>query len=226
MTSLKGVSSMKIHRDLKVTQKTAWFMLHRIREAWSILGPLPGLRVEADETYVGGERKNFSLSKRRETSKTKADNKTIVGGIKDRHSNEVRAEVVSSVDAKTLQLFVESNTDPMATVYTDENKAYCGLDRNHDTVCHSAQEYVRDDVHTNGIEAFWSMLKRAHIGVYHKISPKHLDRYAKEFAGRHNIRELDTIDQLKTVVRGLCWKSLRYKDLIADNGLSNGARSA
>ena len=90
---------------------------------------------------------------------------------------------------------------------------------------HSAGEYVRGEAHTNGIESFWSMMKRGYQGTYHKMSPKHLDRYVSEFSGRHNVREKDTIDQMTGVVTGMAGKRLCYFDLIADNGLDSGARS-
>ena len=96
----------------------------------------------------------------------------------------------------------------------------------HKTVNHSVSEYVRDQAHTNGVESFWSLLKRGFHGTYHKMSPKHLDRYVQEFATRHNIRDADTIDQMRAVVHGMARKRLRYRDLIQDNGLDSGARSA
>ncbi len=229
MTSLKGVSSMKLHRDIGVTQKTAWFMLHRIREAWTVeskalfTGP-----VEADETYVGGARKNMSASKRKAMKGAgPAAGKAIVVGTKDRESNQVVARVVENTEGPTLKGFVRENAEPGAKVFTDESKSYSGLggDFDHETVNHSVGEYVRGMAHTNGIESFWSMLKRAHKGVYHKLSAKHLDRYVSEFAGRHNVREADTIAQMVAVVTGMVGKRLMYRELIADNGLSSGARS-
>ena len=93
------------------------------------------------------------------------------------------------------------------------------------SVKHSIGEYVRDQAHTNGVESFWSLLKRGFNGTYHKMSPKHLDRYVNEFANRHNIRDKDTIEQMRTMVDGMALKRLKYRELIADNGLNNGARS-
>ena len=230
-TSLKGVSSMKLHRDIGVTQKTAWFMLHRIREVWAkdkaagFAGP-----VEVDETYFGGKRKNMSNEKRRELADAGIGRglagKVAVVGIKDRETKQVRAKVVEHTDKATLQGFVVEHTASGATVYTDEAAAYEGLPFKHETVKHSVSEYVRGMAHTNGAESFWSMLKRAHMGTYHKLSPKHLDRYVKEFAGRQNMREQDTIDQMASVATGAVGKRLTYDKLIADNGLSSGARSA
>ena len=231
LTSLKSVSSMKLQRDIGVSQPTAWFMLQRIREAWAdddddeLDGP-----VEVDETYMGGERKNMSNAQRKALREANvgrgAVGKTAVVGIKDRESGEVRAEVVRSTDGETLQGFVREHAEPGATVYTDEAKAYKGLakDYEHEAVCHSVSQYVRGKAHTNGMESFWSMLKRAHDGTFHKISPKHLDRYVREFAGKHNHRNSGTLVQMRDTVAWLVGRRLLYRDLIADNGLSNAGR--
>ena len=228
LTSLKSVSSMKLQRDIKVSQPTAWFMLHRIREAWGdddSEEPFDG-PVEVDETYFGGKRKNMSNAKRKELTGTGrgAVGKMAVIGMKDRATNEVRAEVITETDAETLQDFVEENTEEDAKVYTDDAKAYKGVEREHEAVKHSVSEYVRGQAHTNGIESFWSMLKRAHAGTFHKISPKHLDRYVREFAGKHNVRDSGTLAQMRDTVARLVGRNLLYHDLIACNGLSNAAR--
>ena len=230
LTSLKSVSSMKLHRDLNISQKSAWFMLHRIREAWM---PRPGDGtpfegpVEADETYMGAKRKNMSNARRAELADTGrgAVGKTAVVGVKDRDTNHVAAQVVTDTTKATLQGFVAEHTDPEAMVYTDEASAYEGLPRDHETVKHSVAEYVRGMAHTNGVESFWSMLKRAHTGTFHKMSPKHLDRYVQEFAGNHNVRESDTLDQMRDVVTRLMGRTLGYRRLVRDNGLPSGARS-
>ena len=151
--------------------------------------------------------------------------KTAVVGMKDRDTNQVRAEVVAGTDAETLQDFVEKNTEEDAKVYTDDAKAYRGVERDHEAVRHSVSEYVRGQAHTNGIESFWAMLKRAHGGTFHKISPKHLQRYVSEFAGKHNIRDSGTLIQMRDTVARLVGRNLLYRDLIASNGLSNAARS-
>ena len=216
--SLKGVSSMRLHRDLGVTQATAWFMLHRIREAWADEDSVPFAGpVEADETYVGGRRKNMSNSKRRELAGTGRGGagKAAVVGVKDRATKKVRAKVVQRTDGKTLQGFVTANAAADAKVYTDEATAYSGLPRDHETVKHSVSEYVRDMAHTNGIESFWSMLKRGYIGTYHHMSEKHLQRYVNEFAGRQGMRELDTLAQMQTVAAGLIGRRLMLRDLTA-----------
>ena len=214
-TNLKGVSSMKLHRDLRVSQKTAWFMLHRIREAWKQeLGDRFKGPVEIDETFVGGKARNMHAYKRKQVIKGRGPvGKTAVVGAKDRATNRVSAVVVKNVDQPTLQGFVAENVEPGAKVYTDDHGGYAGLP-NHETVRHSVAEYVDGMAHTNGIESFWSMLKCGHKGVYHKMSPKHLHRYINEFAGRHNQREDDTIDQMAAVARGLGGKRLQYKELV------------
>ena len=229
LTSLKSVSSLKLHRDIGVSQPTAWFMLHRIREAWADEDtdePFDG-PVEVDETYVSGKRRNMSNKQRKALKDTGRGpaGKTAVVGMKDRDTNEVVAKVVKTTDADTLQDFVEDNTAGDATVFTDGAPAYLGMDRDHEAVLHSVGEYVRGQAHTNGIESFWSMLKRAHKGTFHKISPKHLNRYVQEFAGKHNVRDSDTLFQMRDTVARLVGRNLLYRDLIADNGLSSGARS-
>ena len=225
-TNLKGVASMKLHRDLGITQKSAWFMAHRIRTALSEGGSMFDGTVEVDETYVGGKRKNMPKSKRKKLTGRGPVGKTAVVGAKSRETKKVAAKVVTSTDKDTLQGFVKKNAAPGATVYTDDAKAYETLPFSHNSVKHSLGEYVKGDVHTNGIESLWSMLKRAHKGTFHKLSPKHLDRYVQEFAGRHNIREQDTIDQLASLAKGMNGKRLTYKQLIADNGMPSGARAA
>ena len=229
LTSLKSVSSMKLSRDIGVKQETAWFMLHRIREAWNDDtddNPFDG-PVEVDETYFGGKRRNMSNAKRKELSDTGRGTvgKTAVVGMKDRDTKQVRAEVVAETDSKTLQDFVEENTEDDATVYTDDAAAYKGVERAHEAVRHSVSEYVNGMAHTNGIESFWSMLKRAHKGTFHKMSPKHLQRYVSEFAGKHNIRDSGTLVQMRDTVARLVGRNLLYRDLIRPNGLSSGARS-
>ena len=214
-TSLKSVSSMKLHRDLKINQKSAWYLAHRIREAWKFdetpfLGP-----AEADETHVGGKLKNMHKGKREEARERFNYGKAIVAGVKDRDTNKVSAGVVDNTTALTLQTFIEERVVSDATVYTDDGSGYRNMPFfEHETVNHSDGEYVRGDAGTQGMEAFWSMFKRAHTGTFHKISPKHLDRYIQEFAGRHNDRANDTLAQMANIARGMMGRRLRYADLI------------
>ena len=217
-TNLKGVSSMKLHRDLGVTQKSAWFMAHRIREAWKGRDRLFSGPVEVDETFIGGRRRNMHKDKRKELAVLGrgAVGKAVVAGALDRASNRIAAHTDQNREKDTLQGFVREHADPAATVYTDDAGAYRGLPFRHAAVNHAAGEYVRGDAHTNGIESFWAMLKRAYKGTFHKISPKHLDRYVAEFASRHNVRDLDTIDQMGNIAAGMAGKRLTYRNLIAD----------
>ncbi len=134
-------------------------------------------------------------------------------GAKDRASNQVNAKVVEHADAATLHAFVDGSAKAGATGYTDNAKVYRKMplvlnDIRHESVKHSVGESVRGKAHTNGVEAFWAALKRAHKGTFHKISPKHLNRYVHEFVGKHNIRRADTAEQMRDVVAGLFGRRL------------------
>ncbi len=213
-TNLEGVSSMKLHRDLGIAQKSAWHLAHRIRETWDDQTAKMAGPVEADETYIGGKESNKHASKKLHAGRGTIG-KTAVAGLKDRKTNKIKTQVVSSTDSKTLQEFVLENTQSDTQLYTDESRSYQGIDRPHGTVCHSVGEFVREQAHTNGIESHWALLKRGYDGIYHQFSVKHLNRYVKEFEGRHNARPLDTEQQMTAIAKRSTDKRLTYRELIS-----------
>ena len=212
-TSLKGVSSLKLHRDLRITQKSAWFMAHRIREALAAGGHMMDGPVEVDEAYFGGLEKNRHANQRRRLGRGPVGKAAVVG-IRSRTTREVRARAVAHVNRSTLAGFIYANTTLDAKVYTDDSQSYAGLP-NHEAVRHSVSEYVRGQAHTNGIESFWAMLKRAYHGTFHHFSPKHLQRYVDEMATRQSLRERDTADLMGEVAARMVGRRLTYADLIA-----------
>lgn len=213
-TNLKGVSSMKLHRDLDVTQKTAWHLAHRIRTAFQQTGSLFAGPVEVDETFVGGKAKSMHARRKREIGigDNPMANKVAVAGVKDRKTNKVKAAVVPDTAPETLRAFLTHCATPDAMVYSDGQPAYADLPH-HEAVVHSVGEYVKGQASINGMESFWAVFKRGFNGVYHRMSREHLPRYVAEFEGRHNQRPMDTLDQMEAMVRGLDGKRLRYADL-------------
>jgi len=218
--SSKGISSVQLSQHAGVTQKTAWFMDHRLRSAMKQnKGQLQGT-IEADETFIGGLSKNMHKKKREaKITGTGGVNKTPVFGMKSR-DGEIRAQVVPSVGMVDLHKAIDQNVAKGATLFTDQWVAYRGLKMSykHSIVNHSNKEYVRGDVHTNSIESFWALFKRAYHGIYHQMSKKHLQKYVDECAFRLNLKSQEMeFPQVfaQTVTRAADGQHLPYKELIA-----------
>jgi transposase-like protein len=215
-----GVSSYEIHRALGVTQKSAWFMLHRIRLAMQVgnFEKMSGT-TEADETYIGGKAKNMHKARReRVITGTGGSGKSIVMGLLERHTDtkasRVKAKVVPNAKRGTVQAEVRAHVEPGSEVFTDALRSYTGLDDQyvHDVIDH-AESYVRGRVHTNGMENFWSLLKRMVRGTYIHLAPWHLDRYLDEQTMRFNERGGNDGDRFRQVTAGIVGKRLTYKRL-------------
>ena len=203
VTSSKGISSLKLGRDLGVRQATAWFIAHRIREAMVVEPELMDGPVEVDETFIGGKKSRNKHANKKWPKGRGAVGKAPVAGIIDRETREVIMQPIPDVTRETLHNFIRDNVKPGSTVYTDEHRGYWGLDDyDHHGVKHRAGQYVDGDATTNSIESMWAILKRGYHGVYHWMSRKHLHRYATEFAERHNIRDLDTLEQMMLITIG------------------------
>jgi transposase-like protein len=212
----KGISSHQLAKDIDVTQKTAWFMLHRLRFAFntdSFKKEFGGVN-EVDETFMGGADKNKHANKKRGQSGRFLDTKTPVVGIKNRRTGTVKAQVVPNTQAATLFPILIKEIHEDAIVITDENRSYVNLHQHfsHGKVNHSAKEYVNGHFHTNGIENFWSHLKRGVDGIYHWVSVDHLQAYVDEFTLRFNTRKMTTSGRFDLVLANVAGR-LTYKEL-------------
>ena len=215
-TSLKGVSSTKLANDIGITQKSAWFLAHRIRQAWDENARQFFGSVEIDEAYLGGLERNKHKSKKRNAGRGPSGKKPVIA-FKERGTKKVKAVTVDSTDQGTIARVVTNNISRKTRIYTDEAAMYTilkYLGYDHRKVNHKSGEYVRGEIHTNGVESFWALLKRGYYGVYHKMSVKHLQKYVNEFANRTNVRPMDTIDQINLTISGLVGKRLTYQELI------------
>jgi len=241
-TSKKGVSSLQLAEQLGITQKTAWFVNHRIREMLKdAVSTKLNDTVEVDESFIGGKNKNRHKDKKVENSQGRSfKDKTPVVGLLQRAAkyeiverphkvikgrtvkekvilkqSKVILQVATDTQQKTVEPIIEANVEKGINIYSDEWHAYNNLkdNYNHSIVNHSVKEYVNGSAHTNGIEGFWSILKRGYIGIYHYMSKEHLHRYCIEFAYRYNNKELSGIEKFEIALRQVSTARITYNTL-------------
>jgi len=214
----KGIASTQLAKDLDVTQKTAWFMMHRLRHAArtrSFNRPLGG-EVEMDETFIGGKAKNRHKDKRGNSGTTGGDGKAIVAGAIER-KGRVAARVVENVRADTLTTFALETISPnVDLVSTDKWVGYKHISKHfpHVAVDHADGEYVRGRAHTNTIEGYWSQLKRQIFGIHHWVSGKHLSRYVDESTWRFNRRDIEEAPRFNAILAESDGR-LKYRELVS-----------
>lgn len=217
-----GISSYEIHRALGITQKSAWFLLHRIRLAMQTgtFEKMSG-QVEVDETYIGGLARNMHRDKRGKLGGTGGSGKTAVMGLLERNG-KVRAKVINDAKRETLHGEVRQHVEAGAELFTDAWLSYRGLDADyiHQVINH-AEKYVDGQIHTNGIENFWSLLKRGIKGTYVSVEPFHLFRYLDEQAFRFNNRKVKDADRFLHVVKSVAGKRLTREELTGNVSASH-----
>ena len=214
-TSPKSVSSIKLANDLGITQKTAWFLAHRLRRGWEekprrMTGP-----VEIDEAYIGGIRKYMHADKRYGYGRG-GYGKRPIAGDRDRDTGRIQIEILPHLGFTnhTIHGFLDRHVKYGAIIYHDQDSAFNSVRFTHDSVNHSQGEYVRDDVSTNSIESFWTIVKRSYRGIHHFWSYKHAPRYIAGLQGRFNNRHLDTIVHMELLFRQSDGRDLPYRNLI------------
>ena len=214
LTNRKGISSIALAKELGVTQKTAWFLGHRIRQAMRQPGGLLAGEVEVDESYFGGKEGNKHAGRKLHAGRGTVG-KAAVFGMRER-DGKVRAFPLNRVDKRTVRAAIEANVTPGAALYTDSASVYNGLrEYPHASVSHSIGEYVRGRVTTNSIESFWALLKRGYIGTHHWWSVQHLHRYVDEFVTRLNLGPTNDPLTMERVLDGMLGRRLTWRQLTA-----------
>lgn len=217
MTGRKGVSSLQLSKELDITQKSAWFMLQRLRKACETGDFQLEMIVEVDETYIGGKERNKHESRKLKAGRG-AVGKVAVLGMRER-GGRARGKVIGNTDKETLQGEIRKGVAKGSIVFTDEHGGYAQLEElgyAHRSVNHSAKQFVDKMASTNGVESMWSVLKRMHYGTYHHFSAKHLQRYVDECSFRLNEGncEVDTIDRIAALCLAMTGKRIAYKELV------------
>ena len=214
--SQKGISSAQLHKDINVTQKTAWYMLSRIRHSFRVKSIMKFDGVtQVDETFVGG--KNMKKPKERRIKNTQGRStktKTVVFGLLS--NGIVTTDIIPNTKGKTLKAVIKEMVEEGSIVVSDGWVGYSGLHKEYDhkRIAHNKGQFVKDEFHTNSIEGFWSLLKRGILGIYHSASPKHLQKYCDEFAFRYNTRNHKEGDRFNLALLGAD-ERLMYEELIA-----------